>query len=576
MYQDKAFNIKTIAPTEVLAVSTVRSYEGGLNVADTDLDMSPKYAKVLDNMERGTDGSLSLRPGTRFFTALAASSTDIINCYYFNQTIISIQADGTMVKTAADKSQTDMRVPGGAKGFTPGVTFVSFTIFNSDLVICNGKDTPQIVVGKPNKPNPTPPPPFVADPMYMQADYLHDLGSLSTTNVPIGLYCATHRQYLCIAGVANEPSTLYISSKGTSGTWPGDTPPNDAIKIDLGPRVSLGSATITGLVSYRDKLLVTFERGVLPMNLGIYTDATPAVHVPTDDGFVEEFGCISHRSLISVGDDAFYTDNIGVNSIARVTVFNTLRPVRVSQLIDPLITSLIMPLTAQQVALHVFSVYDIRHFRYMLFIPVYDTGGNIVETIGFSYTNIPTLNVKAWARLRGWKWQAACRTALQNIFFARENKLYYYDFTPLDGNNADRFGDAAVNSGEGEDVNFTWELPWADFKQRMNVKKMRYIGLDTQGTSKFTCEAYVDNIIQRKGVNVPLLSMTFVGGDSEGYGASPYGDSPYGGGRRSSDERLYAFVAKFKLLKLRFYGSTKQALKFVSISVGYLRGSIRR
>ena len=72
--------------------------------------------------------------------------------------------------------------------------------------------------------------------------------------------------------------------------------PNDAIALDVGPRVSLGSATITGLVAYRDKLLVTFERGVLPLNLGVYT-GSPAIHTPTDDGFIEEFGCLTHRSL---------------------------------------------------------------------------------------------------------------------------------------------------------------------------------------------------------------------------------------------------------------------------------------
>jgi hypothetical protein len=35
-------------------------------------------------------------------------------------------------------------------------------------------------------------------------------------------------------------------------------------------------------------------------------------------------------------------------------------------------------------------------------------------------------------------------------------------------------------------------------------------------------------------------------------------------------------VAKFKLLKLRVLGISKKNLKFVSISVAYLRGSIRR
>jgi hypothetical protein len=370
--------------------------------------------------------------------------------------------------------------------------------------------------------------------------------------------------------------------QGTSGTWRTETGfdpgvDNNAIALDLGPRVSLGSATITGLVAYRDKLLVTFERGVLPLNLGVFAPAvgtSPAVHTPTDDGFIEEFGCLTHRSLISVGDDTFYADNVGVNSINRVNVFNTLRPVRASHLIDPLITAAIQALTPAQIGQYVFAVYDLRNFRYMLFVPVF-SGVTLVETLCFSYTHIPALKVEAWARLRGWKWQAACRTSLQNVIFAGGNKLYAYDFNNASGG-SDLRNDPSVNSGAGLPLTFEWEMPWADFKHRMDIKQTRYIALDTQGTATFKCEAFIDNIIAWQGVDQPMLSMTFAGGDSGGYGNVPYGDSGYGGGRRSSDERLYAWTTKFKLLKLRFSGTTTLKLKFISVSIAYIHGGIRR
>jgi hypothetical protein len=256
-------------------------------------------------------------------------------------------------------------------------------------------------------------------------------------------------------------------------------------------------------------------------------------------------------------------------------VFNTLRPIRASQLIDPLITQMMSTLSQSQISQYVFSVYDLRHFRYILFIPSFDSGGNLTETVGFSYTNIPTLKVSAWARLRGWKWQCGCRTALQNVIFASGNKLYAYDFAASD-TCIDFRNDPAVSGGSGVPVHFEWELPWADFKQRTQTKTMRYIGLDTRGTGKFTVELYADNFYTYNGAQVPLLSMDFIGGDAAGYGASPYGDTPYGGGRRTSEERLYAFTAKFKLMKLRFFGTTRNAVRFISISVLYLRGSIRR
>jgi len=394
-------------------------------------------------------------------------------------------------------------------------------------------------------------------------------------NTPVGKYVVAHGQYTIIAGVPSAPSTLFISAKGTSGTYVGDPPPNDAVNVDLGPRVSLGSATITGLVAYRDKLLVTFERGALPLNLGVYT-GSPAVHTPTDDGFIEEFGCLCHRSLVSVGDDTFYNDNIGVNSINRITLFNTLRPLRVSHLIDKLITALIQPLSEDQIQQYVFAVYDIRNFRYMLFIPTFDGSGNVTGSIGFSYTNIPTLKVQAWARLTGWRWQSACRTALQNIIFSQDNKLYSYSFDATT-TALDYVGDTSINGGIGLPINFDWELPWADMQKRMDIKWMRYLGIDTQGEGTFTARAYIDNLYQDAlGVDTPLLTLQFVGGDAQGYGIQPYGGTPYGGGRRTSEERLYAFPIKYKLLKLRFSGAVIQPLRFVSISVAYLMGSIRR
>jgi hypothetical protein len=561
-------------PQSNLQISTVRSFEGGLNVTDTDLNMSPKYSKVLDNLERNIDGSLALRPGTVFVAALP-DGANILNCYYFNNFVISVQASGHVTKAAGDGTVTDMQRD-GALPWPPGSTEVNFTIFNSDLIIVNGRDKPLIISGHATRPDGS------ANPNYMQVQFLVDLGTLNNVNTPVGKFVVAHSQFTCIAGVAAHPSTLYISMQGTSGTWRTETGfdpgvDNNAIALDLGPRVSLGSATITGLVAYRDKLLVTFERGVLPLNLGVFAPAvgtSPAVHTPTDDGFIEEFGCLTHRSLISVGDDTFYADNVGVNSINRVNVFNTLRPVRASHLIDPLITAAIQALTPAQIGQYVFAVYDLRNFRYMLFVPVF-SGVTLVETLCFSYTHIPALKVEAWARLRGWKWQAACRTSLQNVIFAGGNKLYAYDFNNASGG-SDLRNDPSVNSGAGLPLTFEWEMPWADFKHRMDIKQTRYIALDTQGTATFKCEAFIDNIIAWQGVDQPMLSMTFAGGDSGGYGNVPYGDSGYGGGRRSSDERLYAWTTKFKLLKLRFSGTTTLKLKFISVSIAYIHGGIRR
>ena len=247
-------------PQQNLQVSTVRSFEGGLNATDTDLNMSPKYAKVLDNLERAIDGSLSVRPGTILIGTVNTDNTPIVNCYYFNQVVVTVQETGAIHGIAGDGSDTEF-ASGGV--LFNGTQEANFTIFNSDLIIVNGRDKPVIISGD------------VFNANYMIPQYLVDLATLSNVNTPIGKYVIAHAQYTVIAGVATDPSKLFISQKDTSGTFFGDPPPNDAIILDLGPRVSLGSATITGLVAYRDKLLVTFERGVLPVNLGVYTGTPP-------------------------------------------------------------------------------------------------------------------------------------------------------------------------------------------------------------------------------------------------------------------------------------------------------------
>ena len=545
-----------------LIPTTIRDFSGGLNVTDTDLNMKPKYAKVLDNMERSIDGTLAIRPGTKLFgeVNVAADTSNVVNVYYFNNTIITVQTSGRVCKVNGAGVATSLSTLWGA------TTYVSFTVFNSQLLIHNGVNKPLIIEGNPNKPN------------YMLCVASVDLGSGSNVNTPIGTLVISHAQYAIVAGIPTAPSTIYVSARGTSGTFLGDPPPNDAIALDLGPRVSLGSSVITGMVSYRDKLLITFERGILPINLGVYTGSPTAVHTPTDDGFIEEFGCLAHRSLISVGDDTFFNDNIGVNSIQRVVLYNTLRPQRVSHLIDPLITELIQPLSQEQIAQYVFAVYDMRNKRYMLFIPVFDETGLIVtETICFSYTDIPGLNINAWARLRGWIWTAACRTSLQNIIFVNGNKLYTYDFDNKTSN-ADFVGDITKNAdGTGIAITFDWELPWADFNRRMNKKETVYFSLDTTGDAEFTASMYVDNLrTDESGADAPALTTVMIGGSSGGYGVPGFGNSPFGGGRPTGDERLFEWPAEFKICKLRFTGSTKKKLRMVSLSLAYKRGSIRR
>ena len=198
-------------PQSNLQVSTVRAFEGGLNVSDTDLNMAPKFAKVLDNLERSVDGSLSVRPGTKYVGSVGTAT--IVNCYYFNNFVITVNVDGEVWRMDGAGTATRMFIGSDTTGpWTGGNTEVNFTISNSDLIIVNGKDKPLIIYGKSAEPN------------YMQLQFLIDLASGTNVNVPIGKYVIAHSKYMCIAGVGVKPSTIYISATGTSGTYPGDAP----------------------------------------------------------------------------------------------------------------------------------------------------------------------------------------------------------------------------------------------------------------------------------------------------------------------------------------------------------------
>jgi len=189
------------------------------------------------------------------------------------------------------------------------------------------------------------------------------------------------------------------------------------------------------------------------------------------------------------------------------------------------------------------------------------------ETYGYIYTFVNELKIRAWARFRGWRWRASCRTELGSVIFADDKKLYTYG----DGNNPiyqDFEGTPAVSP-----IAFAWELPWADFDKRMHEKHTRYMQLDTRGTATFTMMMFVDGLYKLDGLLIPNNVITLVGGDNGGYGN---GQQPYGGGRRTQDQRLYAWTARGKLFKLRFEGIIAEPLNVVAISLLYQNGSIRR
>lgn len=50
-----------------LKTTTIRDFLGGWNVVDNELSMTPKFARIMENVQRGIDGSVAVRYGYRLY-----------------------------------------------------------------------------------------------------------------------------------------------------------------------------------------------------------------------------------------------------------------------------------------------------------------------------------------------------------------------------------------------------------------------------------------------------------------------------------------------------------------------------
>lgn len=638
--------------SDVLRDATVREFGGGWNVVDNELNLSTRFATILDNMSRDEDGSMSVRWGTQLFADLTLAPVSltppnyIVNHYYFQDRVIVVMSDGRIASVLGDGTMEivwDTTIAGGLVG-TPdawGPTdFTSFAVFNGKLIVCNGTDKP-LIMDFQN----TPP-----------VQYLADEATGSNVNVPIGRYVVAMNKYLCIAGDPLYPDRVHISNQNTSGTWYGDADPNDGTYVDLGKVGVQGEQTITGINRYRDQLVVGFFNASVLGKLGSYDNSTPPVHVPDFNDVIEGFGCHSHRSMVNLGNDLFMLDDQGITSIARSLYSGSTEPKRVSELVDPEVNANVNRILEADTILGAHAVYNSNDKQYMCFIPNHseyartfttdpievlaerdnalrvrikthnfevgdqvtfdsltafntltdgdlnqlhtvtrvinndifeiepagiatDNGDTLIgggtgnwtpkwtETYGYIYTFVNELKIRAWARYRQWRWRSSARTELGTTVFADDTRLFIY------GNqNLPLYSDF-IDTPDEVAISWAWEMPWADFDVRVKEKHIRYVQLDTAGSATFTMMMFVDQLYKLDGLLIPNNLVEFVGGDNGGYGNN---GQPYGGGRRTADQRLYAWTARGKLFKLRFQGTTTEPLRVVAISLLYQNGSIRR
>jgi len=593
-----------VSRSNVLLDATIRDFSGGWNESDNDLNLDTKFAKKLENMQRGLDGSQQVRPGTKLFADASAYLDDIINIEYYNGyliavgqngKVVSIDSVGTIILIWSDDIAASLS--GSPTGWTT-TTFVSFAIFNGELIICNGVNKPLIVHNT------------------MQCEFLKDLADNSNANTPICRFVVTHNRYLVMAGDPTDGAEdrLFISNTDTSGTWVGDSAPNDAVNVDLGSRVPSGDATIKGIGRFRDNILIMFENAILPGTIGAFSGDD---HIPSFSDSIDNVGSLSHRVIQTVGENMIFADASGVTVSKRALFTGSVTGEKASQLIDPAyrkhVGNLKSILTTEDRA---WALWDGDADNYMLFIPNSDIVANTTENRCFTYKRNEKLKIEAWADWRNWNFRCGCVSALKRTFLCEGAEVFLLGETS-DGDNIYKdyegreemwddetpwsdytgWNPVADTTDSGVPIKFVWELPWSDNRQRFLVKGSRYLNFDTTGDNRFKAEMFTDNIYLDRSdlgedwqedtlkwdddlgweleVLNPILSMDFEGGDAPGFGADEFGKD-FGGGRPTRLESLYAWTTKYKLQKLRMSGDGIKELKFVSITLAYQTGSPRR
>ena len=594
-----------VSRSQRLLDATIRDFSGGWNVVDNDLNLDTKFSKVLENMQRGVDGSNAVRPGTRLFAETSAYLDEVVNIEYYSGFLVAVGKNGHVVKIDSNGTVSEIwndefgEVLPGAPGGWDVTVFASFAQFNGDLIICNGVNKPLIVDNN------------------MICSYLQDLADLTNANTPIARFVVAHGRYLVMAGSlpAGEEDRLFISATDVSGTWVGDSGPNDAVNIDLGSRVPSGSNVVKGLGRFRDKLMVMFENSILPGTLGSFVDD---VHIPTFSDAIENVGAVSHRAIQTISEDMLFGDGAGVSNVKRALITGTVTGERISQLVSPEYIAAVNTVGKESIVAledRVWSIWDSQNDNFMIFVPNSHIAANATESRCFVLKKNKPLKIESWHDWRGWNFRSGCQSALKRIFLTEGSQVYIlgaeYDNAIYKDYEGDQemwddetswsdytgWNPVVSTADSGVPIKFVWELPWSDNNERFLTKASRYINFDTIGDNRFTAEMFTDNIYKDTtdlgedwiedslkwddtlgwDVDVldPTLSMTFEGGDAPGFGLDEFGED-FGGGRPTRLEKLYAWTARYKIEKLRMTGDATKELRFVAVTVAYQNGSLRR
>lgn len=602
------------ARTELDAVELKRFL--GLDLVDSDRNISHEYAVELKNFFRDADDNYTVRFGSNYTGTIDSVITgSLMDMHYYNGVLILVGDQGEIasmtgagVATARWNATIGNALPGAPGGWgAGGYTAVDFVDFKSELIIHNGVDKPLIFQSN------------------LGVTYLQDPATGSNVNVPIGTYGTIVGNYHVVAGIPSIPTTIYISAKSTAGVFPGDPSPNDSLSLDIGAYVTQEGDAIRGIHGFRNYLLIYFRTSTVVFQLGTY-DAADA-HVPTYIDTIPNFGLTGHRLITPIHNDVLAGGITGLGTARRNLFSNTVETREVSQLIanakpdrtSPSWQGTFGALSNTQLLNATWSVHDKLNGYAQFFAP---------DGTCFTFVTDEQLKRRSWSVFEyATDWTCGCATEAGRVFFGVGKRVFQAGNNAFSSENyyADRLNDRDANwatstnyvvddllrdtttnktyiclvahtsasSGtfaltrvnnptlweeyKGEAIAIIAELPWQEAGNPAYLKQMHYAGALTLGNAVFDLKFYVDHLykdVEGDVVHNPALTLSFVGGEAFGLGEE--GEQLFGGGRRSDHPKLWKAPAKFKAFKWRLTGTVRKQFSLASIIMLYRRGLFQR
>ena len=201
-------------------------------------------------------------------------------------------------------------------------------------------------------------------------EFLIDKATLSNSAVPKADYVVCLQGYVCFLRTEYGDPVAEFSAKGTDGTFTRDPNPADSVEIDLSMITASVEPVLLGAAPIRDKLYAAFyDKGMIG-TLGTYDEN--GNHVPDFSDTIAENGTVSHRTMVSLGNDVLMCDYAGVPSVGISQQSGVYTPVRLSELIAPSIQQHLSSLAETTLRQKSFAVFNRADKSYMLFLPIYD------------------------------------------------------------------------------------------------------------------------------------------------------------------------------------------------------------